>query len=158
VTSDCFHRLLATVIGCVALVALAWGADEPGARALQKHHMMRQQQQETLQLRMQQQQRGLQSPPAGVREGGEFQKLQINQEKRQQQLHYRQNIERPTAHPDDDAGARHAKGKLERQRAQRQSEEQLRRFDSELQQRGENGRREKARGEIHAPEPPATLQ
>jgi hypothetical protein len=120
--------------------------------------MMRQQQQETLQLRMQQQQRSLQSPPAGAREGAEFQRLQINQKQRQQQLHYRQNIERPTAHPDDDAGARHAKGELERQRAQRQSEQQLRRFDSELRQRGESGRTEKARGEIRPPEPPATLQ
>lgn len=129
------------MIGCVAPVALVWGAEDPGARALQGHQMMRQQQQETLRLHMQQQQRSLQSLPAGTREGEELQRLQINHEQRQQQLHYRQNIEPPTVHPNDDAGAR-----------------QLQRFDSELQQRVESGREEKARGEIRPPEPPATLQ
>lgn len=156
-TGDRCNRLLATVIGSVTLVALAWGADEPGAWARQEHQMMRQQQQETLQLRMQQQ-RSLQSPPAGAREGEELQRLQINQEQRQQQLHYRQDIELPTAHPDDAAGARRAKAELERQRAQRQGEQQLHRFDSELQQRVESERGEKARGEIRPPEPPAALQ
>ncbi|MDH3287580.1 MAG: hypothetical protein OEP48_07650 [Betaproteobacteria bacterium] len=157
-TGDRCNWLLAAVIGCVALVALAWGADEPGARALHEQQMMRQQQQDTLQLRMQQQQRSLQSPPAGAREGEALERLQINQQQRQQQLHYRQNIEPPTAHPDDDAGARRTKAELERQRAQRQGERQLQRFDSELQQRVESGRGEKARGEIRPPEPPATLQ
>lgn len=146
------------VVLSAASAGLAWGADEPGARALQEHQIMRQQQQETLHLRMQQQQRSLQSPPAGARESEELERLQINQEQRQQQLHYRLDIEPPTAHPDDDAGARRAKAGLERQRAQRQSEQQLHRFDSELQQRVESGREEKARGEIRPPEPPAALQ
>lgn len=146
------------VIGCVAPVALAWGAEDPGARALHEQQLMRQQQQETLKLRMQQQQRGLQSPPSSARKRGERERLQINQEQRQQQLHYRQNIELPTKHPDDGAGVRRGKAELERQRAQRQGERQLQRFDAELQQRVESGRVEKARGEIFPPEAPATLQ
>lgn len=131
-------------------------AEDPGARALEQHQMMRQQQQDTLQLRMLQQQRAVETPPAGGRERRELERLQINQEQRQQQLHYRQNIEPATAHPADDAGAARAKGDLERQKAKRAGEVQIRRFDFELRQREERGRIEKARGEIRAPEPSAT--
>ena len=37
---------LLTFIGGAALAAAAWGADDPGARALQQHQLQRQQQQE----------------------------------------------------------------------------------------------------------------
>jgi RecB family endonuclease NucS len=120
--------------------------------------MMRQQQQDTLQLRMLQQQRGVQSPPGGAREGHEHERLQVNQEQRQQELHYRQNVEPSTAHPGDEAGIQRAKADRDRRQAQEEGEAQLRRFDSELRRRTETQRPEKARGEILSPEPPATLQ
>jgi len=119
---------------------------------------MRQQQQDALQLRMQQQQRSLQSPPPGPRERQELERLRIMQEQRQQEFHYRQTIEPSTAHPDDDAGVQGAKAGMQRQQVKRQGEQQLQRFDSELQKGIESKSAKKARGEVRPPEVPAPLQ
>ena len=126
-------KVLMTFIGWVALAAAAWGAEDPGGRALQQHQLQRQQQQEALQLRMQQQQRSVQEPPADARQQQALDQLQINQQQQQQQLHHRQGIEPAGAQPSDDEGTRRAKAQMELQKAQQQSQQQLRRFESELQ-------------------------
>lgn len=147
------------VAGLAVLFAgTAESAEDPGARALQQNQLMRQQQQNTLQLRMQQEQSRVQSPPAGARGRHQVQQLETQQEQRQRELQYRQNINPPTAHSADDPGVARAKADLERGKAQRKGEAQLRRFDYERKQRIESGRTEKARGEVHAPEQPAPLQ
>jgi len=124
---------LLTFICGTALAAAAWGADDPGARALQQHQLQRQQQQEALQLRMQQQQRSVQEPPADPRRRQAMEQLQINQQQQQHELHYRQDIEPASTQPSDGEGTRRAKAQLELEKAQQQSQQQLRRFESELQ-------------------------
>ena len=113
------------------------GSDDPAQKALQQQLLQRQQQQDQLQLRMRQQQRNLQSPPVDTRQQQTLQQLEVNQRERQQELHYRQSIEPPTAQPSDDEGTHRAKAEMERQRAQEQGQQQLQRFDSELQQQKE---------------------
>jgi len=124
---------LLTFIGGAALAAAAWGADDPGARALQQHQLQRQQQQEALQLRMQQQQRSVQEAPADPRRQQAVEQLQINQQQQQQELHYRQGIEPGSAQPSEGEGTSKAKAQMELEKAQQQSQQQLRRFESELQ-------------------------
>jgi len=126
-------KVLMMFIGWIALATAAWGADDPGARALQQHQLQRQQQQDALQLRMQQQQRSVQEPPAGAKQQQALDLLQINQRQQQQELHYRQGMEPTGAQPSDDEGTRGAKAQMELQKAQQQSQQQLRRFESELQ-------------------------
>lgn len=115
-----------------ALPAGAGGAEDPGARALQQQQIQRQQRQDALQLRMQQQQSAVQNPPQDLRQKQDLEKLTIEQRQRQQQLNYRQDIGPATAQPTDDAGARRAKEAMEREKAQRQGQELLRRSDAEL--------------------------
>jgi len=141
-------KQIVAIIGCAALAAPAWGADDPGARALQEHQLQRQQQQDALQLRMQQQQRAVQSPPAGSQQQQATKQLEIDQQQRQQDLHYRQGIVPSAAHPSDDEGARRAKAQIEQQRAQQQSQQQLRSFDAESQRQAERRVKEESRGEI----------
>ena len=124
---------LLTYVGGAALAAAAWGADDPGARALQQHQLQRQQQQEALQLRMQQQQRSVQELQADPRRQQAVEQLQINQQQQQQELHYRQGIEPATVLPSEGEGPRSAKAQMELEKAQQQSHQQLRRFESELQ-------------------------
>jgi len=140
-------RLLVT-IGCAAMGGAAWGADDPGARALQQHQLQRQQQQDALQLRMQQQQRATQSPPLDSRQQQSARQLEIDQQQRQQELHYRQGVEPPAAQQSDGEGTRRAKAQMELQKAQQQGQQQLRRFDSEAQQQAEHKRKVESRGEI----------
>jgi hypothetical protein len=102
---------------------------------------------------MQQQQRATQAPPADVRQQQAGKQLEIEQQQRQQELHYRQGIEPSTAQPIDDEGTRRAKTQLELQKAQRQGERQLQRFDRETQQEAERRRKVESRGEISAPAP-----
>lgn len=142
----------------VLLATSARGAEAPAGGSLQQNQMMRQQQQDTLQLRLLQQQRSLQSPPGGTQDRQELERLEINQKQRQQDLQYRQSIQPPAAHAGDDAGVQSAKDELDRRTAEEQGKSQLRRFDYELQQRTESRRTEDARGEIRSPEPPAPLQ
>jgi hypothetical protein len=125
--------LVLTVAGWAALVAAAWGAEDSGARAFQQHQLQRQQQQEVLQLRMQQQQRAVQSFPADPRQKQAQEKLQADQQLQQQQLHYRQAIEPETAQPSDDEGTRRAKAESGRLDAQRRSQQQIRQSARELQ-------------------------
>jgi hypothetical protein len=120
-------------IGLAALAAAAWGADDPGGRALQQHQLQRQQQLEALQLRMQQQQRSVQESPADPRRQQAVEQLQINQQQQQQELHYRQGIEPASAQPSEGEGTRRAKAQMELEKAQQQSQQQLRRFEPELQ-------------------------
>jgi len=134
------------------------GAEEPGARALYEQQLMRQQQHDALRLRMQQQHRSLQSPPSGAQERQAREQLQLEQRQRQEQLHYRQEIRPPTAHAGDDAGVQRAKAQMERQRAKEEGEQQLRRFDTELQGGAEDAGSAKARGEVRSPEPAPPLQ
>lgn len=97
-----------------------------------------------------QQQRELQSAPPGVRRS--VRQMEIEQQQRQQELHYRQGIAPPLAHPSDDPGTQGAKARQQQQEAGRQGEEQLRRFEAESRRRAEQERREPSRGEI-APAP-----
>jgi len=126
-------KVLMTFIGWAALAAAAWGADDLGGRALQQQQLQRQHQQEALQLRMQQQQRSVQDPPADARQQQAFEQLKIDQQRQQQQLHYRQGIEPVSAQPSEGEGTRRGKAQMELQKAQQQSQQQLRRFESELQ-------------------------
>ena len=96
---------------------------------------------------MQQQQRGVQSGPTGARQPTAGQ-AEIEQQQRQQELHYRQGIAPPSAHPSDDPGTRRAKAQGELDEARRQSEEQLRGFDAESRRQAEKRRKEPSRGEI----------
>ncbi len=119
--------------GCLVLAAAAWGADDPGARAVQQQLLQRQQQQEALQLRMQQQQRAVQNPAQDARQRQEQERLQFEQRQRQQELHYRQGVEPVTAQPTDDAGTRRALEGVERQKMQQQGQELLQRSGAEQQ-------------------------
>jgi hypothetical protein len=141
-------KQLAAIIGCVAFAIPAWGADDPAARALQQHQLQRQQQQDALQLRMQQQQHAVQSPPADSQQLQAMKQLEIDQQQRQQDLHYRQSIEPSATHPSDDEGSRRAKVQIEQERAQQQSQQQLRSFDAESQRQAERRVKEESRGEI----------
>jgi hypothetical protein len=117
----------------VALAEAAWGAEDPAVRALQQHQLQRQQQQDALQLRMLQQQRSARERLAEPRRQQALEQLQIDQQQRQQQLHYRQAVETGGARPDEDEAASRARAQMELRKAGRQSREQLRRFESELQ-------------------------
>jgi len=138
--------------------ATAEGAEEPGARGLHEQQLMRQQQQDAVRLRMQQQHRSLQSPPSGAQERQAREQLQIEQRQRQEQLHYRQEIRPPTAHAGDDAGVQRAKAQMQQQRAKEEGEQQLQRFDTELQGGAEDAGSAKARGEVRSPEPAPPLR
>jgi len=131
---------------------------EPGARGLQEQQLMRQQQQDALRLRMQQQNRSLQSPPSGAQQRQTRERMQIEQRQRQEQLHYRQETRPPTPHAGDDAGVQRAKAQMDSQRAKEEGDQQLRRFDSELQKGVERPGAAKARGEVRPPQPDAPLQ
>lgn len=136
-----------TVVAIAALAAAAWGAEEPAVRALQQHQLQRQQQQDALQLRMRQQQSGAQNLPAEAqqqvtdllqieqrqRQLGATDRLRIEQRQRQQQLHDRQGIEPSTAQPSEDEAGRRTKSQMELQKAREAGQQQLRRFESELQ-------------------------
>lgn len=139
-------RRLTAFVATAALAAAAWGAEDPAVRALQQHQLQRQQQQDAVQLRMQQQS-GAQSVPADAqqrqatdllqidqqqRQRRARDRLRIDQRQRQQQLHDRQGIEPGTAQPSDDEAGRRAKAQMELQKAQQSSQQQLRRFESEL--------------------------
>jgi hypothetical protein len=132
------RRRLGRAVSGAALLAfqLAWGAEDPGTRALQQHQLRRQQQEEATQLRQLQQQRSVQSPPAGDRERQDLEKLNIEQQQRQQELHYRQSVTPTAAQPADDEGTRRAKAEMELLRARQQSQQQLRQFERELQDQG----------------------
>jgi hypothetical protein len=121
------------VLGFSLAPAAVLGGDDAGVRGVQQNQSQRQQQQDVLQLRMLQQQRALQSAPAGTGERQSREQLQREQLQRQQQLHYRQVIE-PAPAPDD-AGTRRAKAEMARQQAQQESERQLQRLDDALQQK-----------------------
>jgi len=141
-------RGLTAFLAGAALIAAARGAEDPAVRALQQHQLQRQQQQEALQLRMLQQQRGAQNPPADAqrqpatdlqqvdqqqRQQRAMEQLQIDQQQRQQQLQYRQGIEPGSAQPTEDAAGQQNKAQMELRKAQEQGQQQLRRFESELQ-------------------------
>jgi len=148
----------ASVIACVAPSTPVCGADEPGGGSLQQNQLMRQHQQDALQLRMLQQQRSLQAPPNSVRERQELERRELNQEQRQRELQYRQTIKPSTVHPDDNPDIRRAKRERDLREAKRSSATELRRFDVELKQGTESRRTEKARGEVRSPQLPDPLQ
>src|SRR5687767_15271873 len=72
----------------------AWGAEDAASRALQQNQLLRQQQQDQLQLRMQQYQRNGQNPPADARQRQALEQLELNQQLQQQLLHLQQQRER----------------------------------------------------------------
>src|SRR3977135_1745475 len=103
-----------------------WAADE-ALKALQYNQLLRDQQQDRLQLRMQQYQTGVRADP---RQRPALEQLEINQALRQQQLQLHQQRElqaRPEA-PSDDEGVRRAKAQIEEQRARHESRLQLQQF------------------------------
>ena len=154
-----FRMLLSALwIVFAASAAPGWSAGGPGDGGMRQNQLMRQQQQDTLQLRMLQQQRASQLPPAAPRERQDLERLQINQEQRQQELQYRQGIAPSIVRPGNDSGVSRTTADQKSGEAQEQGAAQLQRFDSELTQRAETRRIEKARGEIKPPEPPAALQ
>ena len=141
---------LVALLGGTAEVAL--GADDPGARAVQRLQLQRQQQQDALQLRMEQQQRSAREPSAAAPQQARRQ-LEVDQQQRQQELHFQQGVEPATVQPSDDPGTRRAKAQLEAERAREQGQRQLLRFESEAQSRLEQARSEKPRGEIVPAQP-----
>ena len=149
---------MALLISCAATVTPARGADGPDGGGLQQHQLMRQQQQDGLQLRMLQQQRALEAPPAGSRERQDLERLQINQQQRQQDLQYRQRIEPSMVRPGVESGVSSVVADQQPAKAQERGASQLQRFDSDLKQHAETLHEERVRGEIRAPGPPATLQ
>ena len=150
---------ISVLAGLAALSAVtADGAEDPAGRALHEQQLMRQQQQDTLRLRMQQHNRNLQSPPSGAKERQARERSQIEQRQRQEQLHYRQDIQPPSAHSGDDADVQRAKAQMDRQRAQEESDRQLRRFDFEQQQGTERPGAATSRGEVRPPQPRAPLE
>ncbi|HEX9685649.1 MAG TPA: hypothetical protein VGA25_07345 [Burkholderiales bacterium] len=141
-------RGLTVFLAGAVLVAAARGAEDPAVRAMQQHQLQRQQQQEALQLRMLQQQRGAQNPPGDAqrqqatdlqqvdqqqRQRRAMEQLQIDQQQRQQQLHDRQGIEPGSVQPTEDAAGQENKAQMELRKAREQSQQQLRRFESESQ-------------------------
>ena len=152
-TSIPYKRLWLAAAACACFSGVAAGADDPVARALQQHQLQRQQQQDSLQLRMNQQQRALQTPPADARQQQTLRQLEIEQQQRQQELQYRQGIAPSTAQPTDDAGTQRGKAQMELQKAQQESGRQLQRFEREAEQEAQRRRRVEGRGEIIPPEP-----
>ena len=145
-----FNGLLLAAI----LAVPAHGAEAPAGGALQQNQLMRQQQQEALQLRMLQEQRSLQSKPGGVRQRQDRERLEIDQRQRQDARHYRQSIEASPARTGEEAGVEPARVQHDRLKAREEGAAQLGRFDYELQQRAESERTEKARGEIQRADEP----
>lgn len=139
--------------GCAAMAGPVQGSDDPGARALRQHQLQWQQQQEAVELRLQQQQRAVQSPPADLRWRQRAQQLDLDQQQRQQELHYRQGVEPPAGQPSDDEGTHRAKAQMDLQRARQQGEQQLHRFETQAQQQGEQSRKVEVRGEIIPSQP-----
>lgn len=124
-------------LAALALAGAAWGSDtDPALREMQRNLELRRQQQDDLRLRMRQYERSIQAPPADARQQQAIRQLEIEQRQRLQELHYRQSVEAPSAPPAEDEGTRRAKAQIEQQRAQQQSEQQLRRFDRELEEAG----------------------
>jgi hypothetical protein len=109
---------------CGLLSAHATGGD-PALRDLQRHQQQREQQQHELQLRMLQQQRDAQRPAPATLE------RDIEQRRQQEQLHYRQQIAPPSGQPSDDADTQRGTAQIDDERARREREQQLRRFESE---------------------------
>lgn len=125
------------------MVCAAWtgsaGSEDPAAREVQRNQQLRQQQQDELQLRMQQHQRGSQDPRGSRREA--IHRLEIEQQQRQRELHYRQGASPPPPVADDDAAAR-ARSQIERGRTEEAGRAQLRRFDWEHEQALKRGARQ----------------
>jgi hypothetical protein len=125
-------KSLVCLISLGAFTLAAW-ADDPAAREVQRNQIQRQQQQDELQLRMQQYQRGTPSPGTFPHEQA-IRQLEIQQLQRQHEMHYRQQQNVPPASPADDEGTRRAKAQIEQQRAQQESRRQMQRFDWEMEQ------------------------
>jgi hypothetical protein len=141
---------LAAVALLLALAGPGWGAEEAAQKAREQNRLLRQQQQDEFQLRMQQQQHRAQNPPADAHARQALEQLEINQQLRQRQLHERQRRElqvRPEA-PSDDEGASRAKAQIERQRAEAESRRQLQQFDRELQAGAEGGKRNEEKKQL----------
>lgn len=124
------HPLLALAFAFAHQVV----ADDAASRELQRQLQQRQQQQDELQLRMQQYQRDVQPPRAGVQQEPAIRQLEIEQQQRQRELHYRQQQSVPPPSPMDDEATRRAKAQLDQQRADQESRRQLQRFEWELEQ------------------------
>jgi len=129
------HLRSSAVAVLLAFAVTAGAADDPGVRAVQHNQLLRQQQQDQLQLRMQQHQRGVQNPPADSRQRQAIEQLELDQALRQQQLQMQQQrtLQMRPELPSDDAGTSNAKAQIEQQRARQESRRQLEQFDRELQ-------------------------
>jgi hypothetical protein len=100
-------------------------AADPGARALEQERLQRQQQQEALQLRMQQD-NVIRSAPADARQKRAIEESDIRRRQRQDAVHSRQSAESPAVQPSDDEGTRQAKEAIRREAAGRESRDETR--------------------------------
>src|SRR5262245_38440834 len=94
------------VVLLLICAGVAQAADGPASRPLEQNQLLRQQQQDQLQLKMLQHQRSVQSPPADARQRQSTEQLELDQALRQQQLQVQQQRDlqiRPDI-PGEDAG------------------------------------------------------
>jgi len=142
-SSICVYLRSSAVALLLALSGMAIAADDPAARALQQNQLLRQQQQDQLQLRMLQYQHSVQNPPADARQGQALEQLELDQAQRQQQLQMQQQraLQTRPELPSEDAATRAAKTQIDQVRARQESQRQLQQFDWELQNAAQQGRR-----------------
>src|SRR5512139_2105111 len=114
--SGCFFLSLASVSG--------FGAD-PAALEAQRLQLQRAQQQNELQLRMQQYQQSVVSPPAGLSEQLRRNELELSQRWRQQQLHTEQLRQEQALRATPSAGDPASLHQFEIMRAEREGQAQL---------------------------------
>lgn len=117
--SGCFFLSLASV-SC-------FGAD-PAALEAQRLQLQRAQQQNELQLRMQQYQQSVLSPPQGLSDQLRRNELDLSQRWRQQQLHTEQLRQEQALRAIPGAGDPASLHQLEIMRAEREGQAQLRQF------------------------------
>jgi hypothetical protein len=129
-----YPRLTHTLVPAFVLLALcplAGAGDDPATLELRRLQLQRAQQQNELQLRMQQRQQSVLTPPSTVSERLRQNELEMSQQWRQQQLQ-RDQLQREQAlraiPGASDPASQH---QLEIQRAEREGREQLQRFRSE---------------------------
>src|SRR6185295_6381818 len=106
-SSRCCRPAIGVILFWAAAVGV-WAAEDPGAGALQQNQLLRQQQQDQLQLRMQQYHGTALNPQPDARARQAIQQLELDQALRQQQLQLQQRRELQTrpAVPTEDEGVR----------------------------------------------------
>ncbi|HKU70026.1 MAG TPA: hypothetical protein VJQ51_04230, partial [Burkholderiales bacterium] len=91
--------------------------------------------QESLQLRMQQQQSATQSPPRDGSQRQALEQLQRDQARRQRELHYRQGVEATAPRQVEDAASRGAQDDMKKLKTKEEGDALLRRAETEQRKR-----------------------